>query len=142
MISSIGASGVAPAYGQRPPAPPPPPDPQQKFDELDGDGNGGLDATELQVLAEKHTERTGEQTSVEDLLDRFDTDGSGTLEIGEMPKPGAGEFRGPPPFLAEDGSVTDSPESLGSFNPLESLLSYLDGSADEEESTSLLDLQA
>ncbi|MCP4573552.1 MAG: EF-hand domain-containing protein [bacterium] len=139
MISSIGASGVNPAYGQRPPGPP---KPEEVFQRLDGDGNGALETSELQVMAEKHAEMTGEQMSVEDLLDRFDADGNGTLEVGEMPAKGPQEFRGPPPFLAEDGSVAGSPETTAGFATLDALLTYLGNDDSGEESVSLLDLQA
>lgn len=84
----------------------------------------------------------GVEMSAEELLSKLDTDGNGTLEMGEMPTPDKAGFGGPPPpFIAEDGSVQDSPKDLESFNSISSLLSYL--SSDDEDSTSMtIEMQA
>ena len=140
MISSIGSMNMSAVSGARPPGPPPP-KPEEKFQELDTDTSGSLDLEELQTMAEQLSQMTGVELSAEDLLDRLDADGSGSLEVGEMPNREKGEFQGPPPFLAEDGSVQDYTGLAGGVNPLDSLLSYLSND-DEEQSTSQWSLEA
>lgn len=132
MISSIGTMNTSAISSQRPPGPPPP-KPEEKFQELDIDTSGTLDLEELQSMAEQLSQMTGVEISAEDLLEKLDADGSGSLDMREMPKPQEGGFRGPPPFLAEDGSVQDYAGQTEGYNPLDSLLSYL--SADDEETT-------
>jgi len=138
MISSIGSMNTGAVCSQRPPAPP---KPEEKFQELDVDGTGSLDLAELQVMAEQLSEMTGMEISAEDMMSKLDVDGNGSLEVGEMPEPPPRDQAGPPPFLAADGSVQDSSQGMESFNPLESLLSYLD-SDDEETAYSTFDLQS
>lgn len=138
MISSVGTTGMSAAYLQRPPAPP---KPEEKFKELDTDGSGSLNTDELQTMAEELSEMTGVTLSVEDLLEKLDADGNGTLEVGEMPERKQGEFRGPPPFMAADGSVQDG-ASATTFNAQDSLLAYLSAAQEEEDSFSALDYQA
>lgn len=135
MISSVGSMSMGAMQGQRPAGPPP--KPEEKFQELDTDGSGSLNVDELAEMAAHMSEMTGQEVSAEDLMAELDSDGNGTLEVGEMPEPP----KGPPPFLAADGSVQDSPAGMESFNPLESLLSYLDSSAEDETTSSLLDVQ-
>lgn len=140
MISSIGSQGTMPTVNMRPPAPPP--DPEEKFQELDSDGDGALSLEELQTMAEEISEMTGQTVTAEDLLEKMDTDGNGSLEKSEMPQPpeppqGGG---GPPPFVAEDGTVQDYDATSERFQTLDSLLAYLDG-AESRTGESLYDLQ-
>lgn len=137
MISSVGTTGMSAAYMQRPPAPP---KPEEKFKEMDTDGNGSLNTDEMQAMAEQLSEMTGVEMSVDDLLEKLDADGNGTLEVGEMPKPKGGEFRGPPPFMAADGSVQDG--ATTTFNAQDSLLAYLSDDQEEEDFLHALDYQA
>jgi hypothetical protein len=130
-INSVGSLGRQQAMRQGPP-----PKPEEKFNELDLDGSGSLNTEELGILAEHISEMTGADKTAEDLLAELDTDGNGSLEMSEMPPPpGGGEFRGPPPFMAEDGSIQNM-ETMN-FNPLESLMSYLDSEEDGTTSESL-----
>lgn len=140
MISSIGSMNTNAISSQRPPGPPPP-TPEEKFQELDTDTSGSLDLEELLSMAEQLSQMTGVEISAEDLLEKLDADGSGSVEVAEMPNPQERGFRGPPPFLAEDGSVQDYTDMTDSFNPLDSLLSYLSAD-DEEASSSLWSLEA
>jgi EF-hand domain pair len=139
MISSIGTMNMGAVARQRPPGPPP--KPEEMFQSLDVDESGALDLEELQAMAEKVSEMTGVEMTAEDLMAKMDTDGNGSLEVGEMEPPEKGEFRGPPPFLAEDGSVQNTTGNSESFNPLDSLLSYL-SAAEEEASSSLWSAEA
>ena len=143
MISSIGSMTTNQVSGQRPPGPPPPPpDSEEGFSSLDADESSSLNLEELQTVADHLSEITGVTMSAEDLMEKLDIDGSGTVEMKEMPAPKQDSFRGPPPFMAEDGSVTDSPQGLGNFNPLDSLLSYLSAGDEEESSAYSLSLEA
>lgn len=134
MISSIGSMNMNAVSGSRPPGPPPP-RPEEKFKELDTDSSGSLDTTELKSLAEQLSQMTGVTVSADDLLASLDRDGSGSLEVGEMPEPPRGGAQGPPPFLADDGSVQDYSSVNRNFNPLESLMSYLSAGAGEASSS-------
>lgn len=71
----------------------------------------------------------------EEKFKELDTDSSGSLEVGEMPEPPRGGAQGPPPFLADDGSVQDYSSVNRNFNPLESLMSYLSAGAGEASSS-------
>ena len=135
MINGIGAVGMHPMAGHRPMNPP---DPEEKFQELDADASGGLDAEELQNLVDRIAEMTGADLTADGMLARLDADGNGTLEMGEMPRPGRLGFQGPPPF--PDGG--QQPAQMEDFNPLESLLSYLKEDDEEESSRYAVDLQA
>ena len=86
MISSIGSMNTSAVSGSRPPGPPPP-KPEEKFKELDTNASGSLDTSELKSLAEQLSQMTGVTVSAEDLLANLDLDGSGSLEVGEMPEP-------------------------------------------------------
>lgn len=137
MISSIGSQGTMPMMSARPPAPPP--DPEEKFQELDSDGDGSLSLEELQTMAKEISEMTGQTVTAEDLLEKMDADGNGSLQLSEMPEPPQGGG-GPPPFVAEDGSVQDYDPTNERLQTLDSLLAYLD-SAESETGSSLYDLQ-
>lgn len=137
MISSIGTLGTMPMMSGRPPAPPP--NPEEKFQELDSDGNGALGMEELTKMAEEISDKTSQTVTAEDLLAKMDADGNGSVEMSEMPEPPR-RGGGPPPFVAEDGSVQDFDATSARFQTLDSLLAYLDG-AESETGTSLYDLQ-
>ncbi len=82
--------------GEMPPPPPPPqgewggkssfekgrgPNP---FAKLDADGSGGLSATELQAMAQRVSQRTGQSVTGDQLLAKLDTDGDGQVSSTEM----------------------------------------------------------
>lgn len=142
MISSVGMSGTNQAMMQRSGSKPPPPPPEEKFAELDTDSNGSLNTDELQVMASELSEMFGSEISVEDLLEKLDADGSGTLDKTEMPPPKQGHAQGPPPFLDADGNLQDTSNMVTEFNPMDSLLSYLDSGQQELDSESALNLIA
>ena len=70
MISSIGSQGTMSMMSARPPAPPP--DPEEKFQELDSDGDGALSLEELQTMAEEISGMTGQTVTAEDLLEKME----------------------------------------------------------------------
>jgi Ca2+-binding EF-hand superfamily protein len=74
------------------------PDPAQKFKELDTDSNGGLDKTELSVMAKELSKMTGKTLNVDDMMTTYDANNDGLMsqdEVGKMmqqilPPPNAG----------------------------------------------------
>ena len=74
------------------------PDPAQKFKELDTDSNGGLDKTELSVMAKELSKMTGKTLNVDDMMTTYDANNDGLMsqdEVGTMmqqvlPPPNAG----------------------------------------------------
>jgi Ca2+-binding EF-hand superfamily protein len=71
-------------------------DPVQKFKELDTDGNGSLDKTELSAMAKELSSMTGKTLNVDDSITTYDADNDGLLsedEIGVMLQ----QVLGPPP---------------------------------------------
>lgn len=136
MISSVGSMSPSMA-SMRPMGPPP--SKEEAFSKMDEDASGSLNVDELQGMAEMISKRTGEEVSTEDLLDELDSDGNGTVEMGEMPEPPSG----PPPFMNADGSFKSSEQQASSFNPQQSLLDYLSASqTEDEETSSFLELTA
>jgi hypothetical protein len=139
MISGISGMGGGMAHLQRMG---PPPDPQEKFNEMDANADGSLGVDELGDMAGKISEMTGKEVSAEDLIDKLDTDGNGSLEMSELPEPpgfGEGGFSGPPPFLAADGSIKPMEQQGAQTMSASSLLdSYLFGDEEEESTLSMM----
>ncbi len=141
MISSVSgmSSGMASMQSMRKMGPPP--DPQEKFNEMDVNGDGSLGLEELGEMAGHISEMTGESVSAEGLLEKLDTDGNGTLEMSEMPEPPAppeGGFQGPPPFMDADGSIKPMDEQGASLTGATvNLQEYLLAGQEEETSTGL-----
>ena len=63
---------------------PPKPDPAHMFQEIDTDGDGGINQTELTTMAEKFSEMSGQTIDVENALSTYDADGDGSLSQEEM----------------------------------------------------------
>ena len=69
--------------------------PQQAFNKVDVDGDGALSTDELQQLADKMTEKMGNDApSTDDLMAQFDGDGDGAVSFAEFE---ALRPQGPPP---------------------------------------------
>jgi hypothetical protein len=71
-------------------------DPAQKFKELDTNGNGSLDKTELSAMAKELSSMTGKTLNVDDSITTYDANNDGLLsedEIGVMLQ----QVLGPPP---------------------------------------------
>jgi Ca2+-binding EF-hand superfamily protein len=60
------------------------PDPETKFKELDSDSSGGLNKSELDVMAEDIASMTGETMDTEKAINSYDTDKNGELSKTEM----------------------------------------------------------
>jgi len=60
------------------------PDPAEKFTELDSDSSGGLDESELAVMAEDIAAVTGQTVDFSKALSNYDADGDGELNQEEM----------------------------------------------------------
>jgi Ca2+-binding EF-hand superfamily protein len=64
------------------------------FSDIDTDSDGSLSESELTTFADTMSEMTGETQDVSALMDKLDTDGSGTISSDEFK---AGKPEGPPP---------------------------------------------
>lgn len=60
------------------------PSPEEKFNEIDADGDGSVSATELETLTSEISERSGQSITATDMLDEYDSDSSGGLSQSEM----------------------------------------------------------
>jgi Ca2+-binding EF-hand superfamily protein len=90
--------------------PPPPPSPEERFNELDSDGDGGLNVEELEVMAEEISSMTGQAIDAEEALATYDANEDGVLNMDEMENM-MSELRaelGPPPNMKEGGSMADA----------------------------------
>ncbi len=56
----------------------------ERFNQLDADKNGGLDQTELQTMADKISEMTGQKLNVEEVTKTYDANNDGLLGQDEM----------------------------------------------------------
>ncbi len=81
----------------------------EMFAKVDQNGDGSLDKTEFQAMAEKMAERTGESMNVDEMFTQMDANSDGKLDQSEleagmeamrpdMPPP-------PPPMSESDNSV-------------------------------------
>lgn len=92
MINSISGmgGGMAAMQGARSR-----PSPEDLFNKIDADGDGSVNAAELQTMADHMAEKMGDQApSVEELMTQMDTDGDGAMSFAEFE---AGRPQGPPP---------------------------------------------
>jgi Ca2+-binding EF-hand superfamily protein len=60
------------------------PDPEVKFKELDSDGSGGLNKSELDVMAEDISSMTGQTMDTDKAISTYDADKNGELSKTEM----------------------------------------------------------
>ncbi|MBU0993891.1 MAG: EF-hand domain-containing protein [Proteobacteria bacterium] len=82
------------------------PDPSEIFNQLDQDGSGGLDQTEFQTLADKISEKTGEDVDISALFTTYDADGDGVLNEDETQTAmEANRPKGPPPMGGNIGGI-------------------------------------
>ncbi len=90
--------------------PPPPPSPEEKFNELDSDGDGVLSVDELEAATEELSSLTGQNIDSEEALATYDADGDGALSMDEMDSMMSDlrEELGPPPNMKEGGSMADA----------------------------------
>ena len=60
------------------------PDSGERFKQIDTDGNGGVDQSEFQVIADKISGVTGKTINVEEQMKTYDANGDGLLGQNEM----------------------------------------------------------
>lgn len=81
MINGISGSGYSFAQmqgmGQRK-------GPTERFNQLNADKNDGLDQTELQAMADKISEITGQKMNVDEVTEAYDANNDGLLAMDEM----------------------------------------------------------
>lgn len=85
------------------------PDPAEKFKNLDSDGSGSLDKTELSELAKELSKMAGKTLDIDASITTYDSDGDGGLsqeETDAMMR----EVLGPPPGGGPGGPAGPSPE--------------------------------
>lgn len=137
-MSTIGNYSRSNPYNPNVDRRPPPP---RHFEKADMDGNGSLDANELEAMAKDISAKTGRTVTAQDLLQRLDQDGDGSVSRAEH---AAGRPKGPPPGM--DPSVLQSAASAlqggTSSGPssLEDLFQYLDANGGSAQSRA--DMQA
>ena len=116
-------------------------DPAQKFKELDTDGNGSLDKTELSAMAKELSSMTGKTLNVDDSITTYDADNDGLLsenEIGVMLQ----QVLGPPPSAGSGVSSQQASEAYqanSGDDQLSALLKILEQSTNSSSTSSSSD---
>ena len=93
------------------------PDPSQMFGKMDKNGDGGLDRSEFQTVADKIGVMTGETMDAEEIFSTYDTDQDGVLSqeetksVMEAHKPAGPPFSGMMP-----PGMMDMMGAMGNFN--------------------------
>jgi hypothetical protein len=112
MVQSVGFSSPAVSSLPRPSGPPP--DPKEVFSRNDSDGDGTLNADELQTLLDEVAAKMGgDGPTAADLLKKLDGDGDGSVSGAEFE---AGRPQGPPPDMASytaDGTQEQNSRRFG-----------------------------
>lgn len=103
MMSAIFAQGMQPR-----------PDPAQKFNEIDTDGNGGLDKVELSAMAKELAAKTGKTLDVDESISSYDSNSDGRLDQDEMDTM-MHEVLGPPPDGMGGGGLQMNVQSMQGF---------------------------
>ncbi|MDZ7867432.1 XopAW family type III secretion system calcium-binding effector [Acidovorax sp.] len=97
-------------------APRPGPSPERLLAQIDADGSGGANETELQGLLDDVAKKAGasSQASAADLLQQYDSDGDGSLDADELGKTLQSALPAPPSTMAFAQSRSDaSPGATG-----------------------------
>ena len=92
------------------------------FDQMDENGDGSLDVTELGQMAEKFSEKLGQTVDASEIASKLDSDGDGLVSQEEFI---AGRPKRPPPGLA--GMMNSGGVQQGSYQSL------FDSLSDSEE---------
>lgn len=124
---------------EMPPPPPPmggmePPDKEEMFNEIDTDGSGGIDETELTAFAEKLAEDTGFELNLDEAIAAYDEDGDSALsqeEMDTMMK--AGMPAPPPPPPMPEQALAAYGQNSGEDDLLNTLLSMLGSNTESDE---------
>ncbi len=91
-------------------APRPGPSPERLLAQIDADGSGGVNETELQGLLDDVAKQTGasSQASAADLVQQYDSDGDGSLNADELGKTLQSALPAPPSTMAFAQSRSDA----------------------------------
>lgn len=129
-------TGQAPgAGGMGAGAMPPPPDKEEMFANIDTDGSGTVDETELASFIEDLAEKTGIEIDAEEALATYDEDGDGGLSQTELESMMAANMPSSPPAPPAQAVAAYSQASQNSDSETFSqLLSLFGDSGDEEQS--------
>lgn len=91
-------------------------DPAERFNELDTDGDGGLDTVELSEEAKKLAAMTGTDIDVEETITTYDADNDGLLNQDEMMTM-IGDVLGAPPEMQSSESTDSATQGMGQMMP-------------------------
>ena len=118
----MGMMGMRGAQGR--------PGPEQAFNKIDANGDGALDAAELQIMSDMMADKMGENApSAEDLMAALDGDGDGALSFAEF-QAGRPEGRG------QGGSSSGRMGSNSSFQTMNQMdLSSLFAESESDSET-------
>lgn len=99
--------------------------PQKAFNKMDADGNGSLNAVEMQSMSDMMAEKMGtDAKSAEDIMAQLDSDGDGALSFSEFEA-------GRPQGMQHGGAAGMMPANMG-YGKNQMDLSSLFSSSDEE----------
>ncbi|MBU1233585.1 MAG: hypothetical protein KKD01_09680 [Proteobacteria bacterium] len=107
----------------------PPPDPAEEFNELDSNGDGGLNTSELEAMSAEITSMTGQSIDSEEALTTYDINEGALVrdEVDSMMSDLRAKL-GPPPNMKEGGTMADALTAYleaGDENTLDTLLEIL-----------------
>lgn len=121
-----------------------PPSPEEMFSEIDTDGSGAIDETELTAFAEKMAEDTGFELNLDEAIAAYDEDGDSALSQEEMDTMMKAETPAPPPPPPmPEQALAAYGQNSGEDDLLNTLLSMLgsNASSDEESVYSALNIK-
>lgn len=110
----------------------PGPSPERLLAQIDADGSGGVNNTELQGLLDDVAKKTGasSQASAADLLQQYDSDGDGSLNADELGKTMQSVMPPPPSTMAFAQSRSDSTSTGATGQAGDDLFSKVDSDGD------------
>ena len=117
--------------------------PEERFNQLDADKNGGIDQTELQTMADKISEMTGQKMHVEEVTETYDANNDGLLAKDEMQsmmmelRGKMGGSQGEPPFQQSLAIYQSDPEK----DPATILMEMFGEEAEEQEEYSPVNIE-
>ncbi len=126
MISSISGMGSSMAAMQGAKARP---SQEDLFNKIDTDGDGSVNATEVQSMADMMAEKMGDAApTADELMAQIDSDGDGAMsfaefEAGRPQGPPSGPPPGPPPGEEEESLLSSLSFSASGETDLSSLFS-------------------
>ena len=117
-----------------------PPDKEEMFGEVDTDGSGTVDETELASFVEQLAADTGMELNAEDALATYDADGDGALSQEEMDTMMAENMPKPPSMPAQAIAAYTKNSGNSDNDMMATLLAMLGNNGDEEQASSYMPL--